>query len=259
MVEAGLDISPIDYASTGVFVSLFLFIILTLVDLLLLVVAIKRDLLNTNLILILIFMVVVVPAIYFLYFLIYPKMQANKKKASIDAVLVFAIRDLMIKVSAGVPIFNAMMDIANGDYGEVAAQFKLTVEEIESGASQEVALKHLSDRIPSPAFRRAIDILLNAVKSGSDLEGTLALINDMLIKQQQSDMKSYAAELTPMSMAYMLISVVLPSLGMSVFLILGSMSHLNIASIVYLLPVFLVIFQVFFMGMVKNRRPAIGV
>ena len=87
----------------------------------------------------------------------------------------------------------------------------------------------------------------------------MVLINDMLIQKQQSDMKSYAGELTPMSMGYMLISVVLPSLGMSVFIILGSMAHINVVALIYIIPVILVVFQVFFMGMVSSRRPAIGV
>ncbi|MCL4406942.1 hypothetical protein M1139_02490, partial [Candidatus Parvarchaeota archaeon] len=83
--------------------------------------------------------------------------------------------------------------------------------------------------------------------------------NDMLIQKQQSDMKSYAGELTPMSMGYMMVSVVLPSLGMSVFVILGSLAKINIVALIYLIPVILIVFQVFFMGMVSSRRPAIGV
>ena len=62
-----------------------------------------------------------------------------------------------------------------------------------------------------------------------------------------------------MSLAYMLISVVLPSLGMSVFVILGSIAHFNVLYIIYIIPPFLLVFEIFFMGMVGSRRPAIGV
>ena len=143
--------------------------------------------------------------------------------------------------------------------GMISTEFAYTVQEIESGVPQDKALEHLSARVPSKALKRAIDILINAIKSGSDVHGTLVLINDMLIQKQQSDMKSYAGELTPMSMGYMMVSVVLPSLGMSVFVILGSLAKINIVALIYLIPVILVVFQVFFMGMVSSRRPAIGV
>ena len=197
--------------------------------------------------------------VFFLYFLNFPKLQATKRNKLIEEQVVFATREIMIKVGSGVPVFNALLDVANGEYGVVSEEFKLAIEEIESGVPQEVALDHLARRVPSQSLRRAIDIMLNAIKSGSDVAGTLSLINDMLIKKQQSDMKSYAGELTPMSMAYMLISVVVPSLGMSVFVILGSLAHFNTVDIIYIIPPFLLIFQIFFMGMVGNRRPSIGV
>ncbi len=259
LLEGGVNIDPMDYISAGIFTSLILSILLAVISGTLALVAIKKGLFTTELAGILVLMVFLVPGVYFLYFLNYPKLQAVKRRSKIDEKVVFAVREIMIKVGSGVPIFNALLDVANGDYGIVSGEFAVTVEEIQSGVSQEDALKNLSKRVPSLSLKRAIDILSNAIKSGSDVHGTLSLINDMLVKKQQSDMKTYAAELTPMSMAYMLVSVVLPSLGMSVFIILGSISHFNVLYIIYIIPPFLLVFQIFFMGMVGNRRPAIGV
>ncbi|MCL5009484.1 MAG: type II secretion system F family protein [Candidatus Parvarchaeota archaeon] len=259
LIEAGISISPIDYIAAGIFSLVVLVGVLAAVSALLALVAVERGVLSASLLGILIILVVVVPVIYLIYFINYPKLQATRRRSKLDETVVFAIREIMIKVGSGVPIFNALLDVSNGDYGLVSAEFKVTVEEIQSGVPQEIALQNLSKRVPSQALRRAIDILVNAIKSGSDVHGTLIMINDMLIKKQQSDMRTYAAELTPMSMAYMLVSVVLPSLGMSVFLILGSIAKFNTAYIVYIVPPFLLLFQVFFMGMVNSRRPAVGV
>ncbi len=259
LVEAGINIEYIDYIAAGILTLILLLALLGGVAGLLAVVALKRGLLTSKLAAILVFMIIGVPVIYLFYFLNYPKLKASKRKRQIDEKVSFAIREIMIKVGSGVPIFNALLDVANGDYGVISREFSFTVQEIESGVPQETALEHLSLRAPSQALKRAIDILINAIKSGSDVHGTLVLINDMLIQKQQSDMKSYAGELTPMSMGYMLISVVLPSLGMSVFIILGSMAHINVVALIYIIPVILVVFQVFFMGMVSSRRPAIGV
>ncbi|MCL4398469.1 MAG: type II secretion system F family protein [Candidatus Parvarchaeota archaeon] len=259
LIQASMDIDYLDYIAAGIIVTLVLVGLMAGVSGLILLIAIKKNLLTIKIEAILPVLILVVPGVYFLYFLNYPKLQATKRTKLIEEQVVFATREIMIKVGSGVPVFNALLDVANGEYGVVSDEFRLAIEEIESGIPQEAALDHLARRVPSQSLRRTIDIMLNAIKSGSDVAGTLSLINDMLIKKQQSDMKSYAGELTPMSMAYMLISVVLPSLGMSVFVILGSLAHFNTVDIIYIIPPFLLIFQVFFMGMVGNRRPSIGV
>lgn len=259
LVQASMDIDYLDYIAAGLVVTLVLVGLMAGVSGLILLIAIKKNLLTFKIEAILPVLVIVVPIVYFFYFLNFPKLQSTKRNKLMEEQVVFATREIMIKVGSGVPIFNALLDVANGEYGVVSDEFKLAIEEIESGVPQEVALDRLARRVPSQSLRRAIDIMLNAIKSGSDVADTLSLINDMLIKKQQSDMKSYAGELTPMSMAYMLISVVLPSLGMSVFVILGSLAHFNTVEIIYIIPPFLLMFQIFFMGMVGNRRPSIGI
>ena len=259
LMQASMDVDYLDYIAAGIIVTLVLVGLMVGIAALILLIAIKKDLLTIKIEAIMPVLVIVVPAVYFLYFLNFPKLQATKRTKLIEEQVVFATREIMIKVGSGVPVFNALLDVANGDYGVVSDEFKVAIEEIESGVPQEDALDHLARRVPSQSLRRTIDIMLNAIKSGSDVAGTLTLINDMLIKKQQSDMKSYAGELTPMSMAYMLISVVVPSLGMSVFVILGSLAHFNTVDLIYIVPPFLLIFQIFFMGMVGNRRPSIGV
>ncbi|EEZ92988.1 MAG: type II secretion system protein [Candidatus Parvarchaeum acidiphilum ARMAN-4] len=259
LLQAAMDIDYLDYIAAGIVVALVLVGLMVGVSALVLLIAIKKNLLTIKIEAILPVLIFIVPGVYFFYFLNYPKLQAVKRTKLIEEQVVFATREIMIKVGSGVPVFNALLDVANGNYGVVSDEFKEAIEEIESGVPQEDALDHLARRVPSQSLRRTIDIMLNAIKSGSDVAGTLSLINDMLIKKQQSDMKSYAGELTPMSMAYMLISVVMPSLGMSVFIILGSLAHFNTVAIIYIIPPFLLMFQIFFMGMVGNRRPSVGV
>ncbi len=260
LIEAGIDdLEPIEYLAVGFVSTLLIFILLASLFGLIIFVAYQKMLLTDQLLFLLIISMIVIPFIYLLYFISYPKLLATRRQALIEEKLVFAIRNIMIKVRSGVSLFNAILDVASGDYGLVSEEFKIVVEEIESGISQETALEHLSMRTSSPSFKRAIDILSNAVKSGSDIAGTLSLINDMLVKKQQTDMISYSAELTPFSMAFMLIAVVFPSLGMSVFIILGAMLHFDVMLLVYGIPAFLIIFMFFFIGLIKSRRPAIGV
>ncbi|MCW1301925.1 MAG: type II secretion system F family protein [Candidatus Parvarchaeota archaeon] len=260
LMEAGMvNLSPTDFVSVAMFISLFLFVLLVVLFGLIGFVAFNKGILNLQTVYIFLLTAVLVPLFYFIYFIEYPKLEGGRRRAQIETQLIFATRELMVKLRSGVPIFNALLDVALGDYGLVSSEFKLAVEEIESGISQETALDNLSKRVPSQSFKRMVDIMLNAMRSGSDLAATLDTINDMLVKKQQSDMQAYAGELTPLSMGYMLIAVVVPSLGMSVFLILGSMARLNVSLVIYIIPPMLIVFEVLFIGLVKSRRPAVGV
>lgn len=260
LMEAGMvNLNPIDFLSVAVFMSVFLLILLVVAFGTVGTLAYAKGILGRQTLYILVLAALLMPLFFFVYFIEYPKLEGGRRRSLIETQLIFATRELMIKLRSGVPIFNALLDIAMGDYGLVSSEFKVTVEEIESGIPQDTALDNLSKRVPSQSFKRTIDIMLNAMKSGSNLASTLDVINDMLVKKQQSDMQAYAGELTPLSMGYMLIAVVIPSLGMSVFLILGSLARLNVSMIIYILPPLLIIFEVLFIGLVKSRRPAVGV
>ncbi|MGC8699248.1 MAG: type II secretion system F family protein [Candidatus Acidifodinimicrobium sp.] len=260
LLEAGMiNLAPIDFISVALLMFVVLLILLVSVFGLVGFLAYKNGILSVQTVYMLALSAIVVPFFYFIYFLGYPKLEAGRRRSLIETQLIFATRELMIKLKSGVPIFNALLDIAMGDYGLVSSEFKIAAEEIESGISQDIALDNLSRRVPSQSFKRTIDIMLNAMRSGSDLAATLDVINDMLVKKQQSDMQAYAGELTPLSMGYMLIAVVVPSLGMSVFLILGSMARINVTLLIYFIPALLIMFEVFFIGLVKSRRPAVGV
>ena len=260
LLEAGMvNLAPIDFVSVALLMLVVLLILLIVIFGLVGFLAYRNGILSTQTTYILVLAAVVIPFFYFIYFLQYPKLEESRRRSLVETQLIFATRELMIKLRSGVPIFNALLDIAMGDYGLVSSEFKIAAEEIESGIPQDVALDNLSKRVPSQSFKRTIDIMLNAMRSGSDLAATLDVINDMLVKKQQSDMQAYAGELTPLSMGYMLIAVVVPSLGMSVFMILGSMARINITIFIYLIPPLLIMFEVLFIGLVKSRRPAVGV
>ncbi|EFD92228.1 MAG: hypothetical protein BJBARM5_1029 [Candidatus Parvarchaeum acidophilus ARMAN-5] len=188
LIQASMSIDYLDYIAAGIVVALVLVGLMAGVSGLIILIAIKKNLLTIKIEAILPVLIFVVPAVYFFYFLNFPKLQAVKRTKLIEEQVVFAIREIMIKVGSGVPIFNALLDVANGNYGIISDEFKLAVEEIESGVPQNDALDHLARRVPSQSLRRAIDIILYAIKSGSDIAGTLELIHDMLIKKQQSDM-----------------------------------------------------------------------
>ncbi|MCL5017992.1 MAG: hypothetical protein M1573_02015, partial [Candidatus Parvarchaeota archaeon] len=99
--EAGISVEYIDYISAGILTAVLLLAVLGGVAGLLSLVALKRGLLSTKLLAILVFMIIGVPVIYLFYFLNYPKLKAGKRKRLIDEKVTFAVREIMIKVGSG--------------------------------------------------------------------------------------------------------------------------------------------------------------
>jgi len=48
-----------------------------------------------------------------------PKVQARKIAENIDRDLVFALKDMQLQISSGVPLYDAMRNVAQADYGRV--------------------------------------------------------------------------------------------------------------------------------------------
>ena len=134
------------------------------------------------------------------------------------------------------------------------------VKDINAGKSQIESLNNASKRNPSLYFRRAMWQIVNALKAGSDIANTLEVITNDLSNDQLNQIKSYGQELNPWTMMYMIVGVIAPSLGVTFIIILSSFSGLQIPDILFPLIIFgLLMFQVFFIGFIKSKRPAIGV
>ena len=83
---------------------------------------------------------------------------------------------------------------------------------------------------------------------------------DTLTKEQIISVKKYSQELNPLTMIYMLVAVILPTMGMTFLIVLTSFSGASIDKIIFIAILFgLGIFQFVFMGIVKSKRPATGV
>ena len=111
---------------------------------------------------------------------------------------------------------------------------------------------------PSPYFRRAIWQISNGIKAGSDISPLLKAVIDGIFAEQRIAIRRYGSQLNPLTLVYMMVAVVLPSLGLTFLLVLSSFSGLVISeTIFWMILVFLAVFQFMFMGIIKSRRPNI--
>lgn len=188
----------------------------------------------------------------------YPKLIVNRRVENMEKNLLFALRTILVQIRSGVPIFDAFVSIATGKYGHISDEFRRVIEKSRAGVPIVDVLEELAVRNPSIYFRRAIWQLLNAIKSGSDVGENLASIIESISKEQLIQIETYKSILNPLAMMYMMIAVIIPSLGITVMIIISTfpgMDMLGDESIFWMLLVGVVLMQFIFMNIIKSKRP----
>lgn len=190
----------------------------------------------------------------------YPKLLKNRRVKNLETNLLHALRNILVQASAGVPLFNVLVSIGNGDYGEISEEFKTAVKEISSGKPQIDALKDLTANNPSIYFRRAIWQLANGMRAGGDVSQVLEEIIKSISEEQLVQINSYGSQLNPIAMFYMLLTVIVPSLSITFLIILSSFLSFSeqFTKILFWFLYFTVLFmQVMFLGLIKSKRPTL--
>jgi len=249
--QAEVEVPPRRYTAVSLISGTFNFILVTL-----LIVGIGF-LTGRNIVLLGIFAGVLVGVSSFLTTLFYPEVVARRRTRDLEGNLIPALRQLLINLKSGVPLFQAMTSVSVG-YGSVSKEFARMVDEMNAGVPQSDVLDEASQRNPSFRFRRVLWQISNALKVGSDVGDAIEDMIEELTKERISEIQRYGQELNPWVMIYMVMAVVLPSLGITMLIII--MSFMNILVPKSIFPgvfVFLFIFQAFFISFVKSRRPAV--
>jgi len=174
----------------------------------------------------------------------------------IEKNFLYALRHMLIQVMGGTPVFNSMVSIAEAGYGEISNEFMRVVREINSGMSMTKALERMALRNPSIYLRRMIWQIVNALRTGTDMGKTLKVIVDQFTAEQRVLLQKFAKELGPWAMMYMMVTVIFPTLGMTLFLIISSLSSLQLNETMLVSFVLMsVVIQYFFIQFLKTKRP----
>jgi flagellar protein FlaJ len=193
--------------------------------------------------------------------LIMPKVKIKKRSNLIEKNLSYALKDLEIQTGAGIPIFDAIVHVANGGYGECSDEFKQVIKKVESGQSVIRSLDDVGMHTASPFLRRIIWQIVNSMYAGSDVSIALKAISNDLTRDKETRIKAYGQEMNLWSLMYMLMVIVLPSQGITLLIILSTLvdifgsieKNLIFGGIV----VFMFFFQFMLVGMIKNKRPVV--
>ena len=194
----------------------------------------------------------------FLFMANTPSVYIRKREREMNMEVLFAARYLLIKMQSGTPFFNSLIDASKGK--SISAKFfKEIVNDINTGTPIEEALDTAAQYSPSKHFRRVIWQVNNALKSGIDVTRSLKSIIDEIMHDQINEIERYGKKLGSLSMFYMLVAIVLPSLGMIMFVILASFINLQIRLSHLLLVVLMLAFlQFMFLSIFKSVRPMVN-
>jgi pilus assembly protein TadC len=252
--QSGMELDPREWVSVALFSAGFYFVVLFSV---MMFITSAARILITQAIGVSFLVSIAIGGASFFYISMHPKLQAKKKIKNLDENLPHALHHLLIQVRSGEPLFNCLVSIAKAGYGELSLELERAVDEINTGKSEIEALEAIARENPSLYFRRVMWQLVNALKSGADVGNTIKEIVENLAVEQTMAIKKYGSQLNPIAMLYMVFCIIMPTLGITFLLVLGSFVGLSIQMEYILMAVlaFLLFFQFMLIGMIKSRRP----
>ena len=206
------------------------------------------------------FLLIFPPIIFlllFFYLIKIPDAKLSKIDKDISKEVVFAGRYLIIEIESGVPLYNAMINVSK-NYKIIGKYFSEITNKVDLGTSMEDALNEAVEFIPSQSFRRILWQIINSLRTGSDIAKSLSSVIQQIAKEQAIEVSEYGRKLNPMAMFYMIIAVILPSLGITMLIILSSFIEFELSLTILIVIAFLLAFvQFMFLSIIKFTRPAI--
>lgn len=191
---------------------------------------------------------------YFIFLLQSPKGIISKRRRELDQEVLFAGRFLLVKVNSGRPLLNALIE-GSQSYGVSSKYFKEIVEDINMGTPIEEALDNAVKYSPSDKFRRILFQINTALKVGIDVSIPLTNVIEEITNEQLTEIQRYGKKLNSLALFYMLIAIVLPSIGMAIFVVVGGLLGLPIERNLFLVVIgVLILIQLIFISIFKTTR-----
>lgn len=194
----------------------------------------------------------------FEYSLLAIKAKIRKREREINKEVIFVGRYLLVKIYSGRPLLNALIETA-GSRGIASKYIKEIVDDIDTGNTIENALKNAMIYSPSDKLRRILFHINNALQLGIDITKPLESVLDELTREEELEIKKYGKKLNTLVIFYMLAAVIIPSLGVAMFIVISSFinSPIDLKGLL-LFIFFIVVLQFIFITFFKSARPMVN-
>lgn len=201
----------------------------------------------------------VIAFISFFFFMQLPKSKARKISKQADQEIVNAGRFLLVELTAGVPLFNAIANTAK-NYTKIGVYLNTIVRQVEVGTPMDKALSNVIEITPSENLRKLLWQILNSMKTGADVSQSVSSILDQIYREQMIEVKEYSRKLNPLVMFYLIIAIIFPSLGITMMVLLSSFVSFKITpAVLGLIIVIVTLAQFMFFSIIKSSRPGVEI
>ncbi|MFT4313332.1 MAG: type II secretion system F family protein [Candidatus Woesearchaeota archaeon] len=201
--------------------------------------------------------------VVFLTVLIYlsvnhPKNIGKIKAREIDKYLLFALRDLALQISSGETVYRSIQNVSQGGYGRASHEFSQLIQKLNVGQPMEKVLQEHLEKTDSEYLKKIYWQMITGLKSGSDLQRGLNSVLDELNDAQKTQIQNYARELSLWSLVYMMFSVAIPTIGITMLVILSTFAGFGFTEGCFVLFIIVsMVIQFILIAFVKSRRPAV--
>ncbi len=166
---------------------------------------------------------------FFMLHLYYPVIIVRKISARSDKDLLYALREVMLSINSGIPLFDSIKNVSLGSYGKVSLDFGMIVRQVESGTPMKDALRNQALLSESEFFKRAMWQMINALETGASMSTAMPGIVDALETQTYRNIRTYSSNLNFLMLIYMLVAAAIPSLGITFLVLLSAFSGFGIS------------------------------
>lgn len=208
-----------------------------------------------SLVLILVFFPILYILLFF-YFMRLPEVRFLKNRNKVEAEIVSSIRFLILEMKAGRSMYDSLVNIGR-NFSEVGKYTDEIINKIVLGKTMDQAIEEAVELVPSENLRSVLWQLLNHTQTGSDVTAALKTIVDDVVEKQKIEFKKYGKKLNALSLFYMIIAIILPTIGFTIvaaaLMFIGfKMTYLTIILVWMLFTLLQVMFVVI---SVSNRPP----
>lgn len=194
----------------------------------------------------------------FEYSLLAVRSKIRKREREVNKEVLFVGRYLLVKLYSGRPLLNALIETAESR-GIASKYIKEIVDDIGTGNTIEEALNNAMIYSPSDKLRKILFHVNNALQLGIDVTKPLESVLEEITREEELEIKKYGKKLNTMVIFYMLGAVIMPSLGVAMFIVISSFVNLSVGltELVVVLT-FLVIIQFVFITLFRAIRPMVN-
>lgn len=170
--------------------------------------------------------------------------QIRKAGRELDGDLLFVSEYFMVSLESGLPLGNAIQNFSrlNRPGGRF---FKRLYVDFKTGKDLSTALEDASMYSPSDLLRVLLKRLKDSLDVGIDLKDVFENFIEEASEKKVVEIRGYSKKLNPVIMMYLLLGVVIPSLGITFFILGASMMDMGPELLKYILIfVFLAMFGI---------------